>query len=101
MPGVTSNPCYAASSQNIVLFADATYGQRITVFSVTDPSNPANFIPTLLINGAAPSSGTNTGPSTPPGGSWAITVNINQGGQPSNDIRTLNIAAGGSYLISA
>ncbi|MDR3468688.1 MAG: RHS repeat-associated core domain-containing protein [Xanthobacteraceae bacterium] len=104
MPGVaTQEPCSAATAQTIVLYSDQTYGQRITVFSVPDPSHSGNFIPTLLVNGAAPGSGTNTGPSTASGQPWGIYAAITHpyAGTGANQTKTLSVNAGGSYLVSA
>ena len=100
MPGVAQTQCGSASSQTIQLFADETYGHRITVFSV--PSG-ANYIPTLLIDGAPPPNGQNTGTPLAPGGAWTVNVAIlhayTQGG--ANQSKTLTISSGGSYLVSA
>ena len=101
MPGVTTlEPCSSAVAQTIVLYSDQTYGQRITVFSVPDPAISGNFIPTLLVNGVAPASGINTGPSTAPGQPWGIYASITQP-DFSDNTKTLNVNAGGSYLVSA
>ena len=104
---VAPNPVGCASqtpsSNTIVFFSDQTYGQRITVFSVLDPNISGNVIPTLLLNGAAPTSGVNTGPSTAPGGSWAINAAITHpyAGTGANQCKNLDVTAGGSYLIGA
>lgn len=99
MPGVSSTPCPSASSQTIKLFSDQTYGRRITVSSV--PSS-TNYVPTLLIDGALPPNGQNTGPATSAGSTWNISVCIlhpyTNGG---NGCRTLPVTAGGTYLIGA
>jgi RHS repeat-associated protein len=105
MPGVTSDqPCGSATSQTIVLYSDQTYGQRITVFSTPDPSISGNYIPTLLVNGATPINGTNTGPSTAAGQPWGIYVAISHPYTTVpgvNQSKALNVNAGGSYLVSA
>jgi RHS repeat-associated protein len=85
----------------IKLYTDTVYGHRITVSSI--PSS-GGYVPTLLIDGVAPScvvlgTCTNVGTAEPFGTNWPLAVQVvqaNQGGQS----KTLNIAAGGSYLIS-
>ena len=104
MPGVSSQePCNAATTQTTVLYADQTYGQRITVFSVPDPAHSGNYIPMLLVNGAVPSTGTNTGPSTAAGQPWGIYVNVTHPyvSTFANQSKVLTVNAGGSYLIGA
>ncbi|MEW6437764.1 MAG: RHS repeat-associated core domain-containing protein [Pseudomonadota bacterium] len=104
MPGVTAQePCASATSQTVVFYSDQTYGQRITVFSVPDPNISGNYIPTLRINGAAPTSGTNIGPSTSSGQSWGIYADITHpyAWTGDNQAQSLTVKAGGSYLISA
>jgi RHS repeat-associated protein len=102
----------AVVGQAIKLYTDQIYGHRITVFST--PSG-ANFVPTLLVDGVAPScvaSGTctNVGPATAPGPNqtWSISTQITQTNQGSNagcasgvtGCGTLKIAVGGSFLIN-
>jgi hypothetical protein len=67
-------PSASPTSQAIKLYTDQVYGERITVFSV--PAG-ANYIPTLLVNGAVPScvaggTCTNVGPAAAVGGAWLI-----------------------------
>jgi len=100
--GVVPANCSTSPSSIIVLYADETYGHRITVFST--PSG-GNYIPTLLIDGAAPSSGTNTGPATAGGTFWPINIALvhpyaSMALAGANQIAPLNMAAGGNYLIS-
>jgi RHS repeat-associated protein len=93
-----------AGPKTIVLYPDETYGQRITVFSISDPNHAGNVIPTLLVNGAAPTTGVNTGTSAAPGGSWAINVAITHpyaAFTAPNQCDNLSVAVGGSYLIGA
>jgi RHS repeat-associated protein len=99
----TPGTCTAPLSPTILLFSDQTYGHRITVFSVSDPNIPGNFIPTLLVNGLAPAGGTSTGPSTAANQSWPIFVAITHpyAGTAANQSRNLIVRAGGSYLIGA
>ena len=102
MPGVTPTSCTSPSSQTIALFADQTYGHRITVFSVPSGSN---FVPTLLIDGALPPNGQNTGTAAS-SGSWAINVAISHPytgslASAANQSGPLTVSVGGSYLISA
>ncbi|MCK1511032.1 hypothetical protein IVB22_00270 [Bradyrhizobium sp. 190] len=102
----------ASAGQAIKLYTDQTYGHRITVFST---SSDANFVPTLLVDGLAPScvaSGTctNVGPATAPGPNltWSISTEITQTNQGSSagcvsgvtGCGTLKIAVGGSFLIN-
>jgi RHS repeat-associated protein len=107
MPGVTATQCGAASSQTIQLFSDQTYGHRITVFSVPSGSN---YVPTLLIDGAAPPNGQNTGTAATSGTEWDVSVCIlhpytapdaNLCDSTTNPASILKIKAGGSYLIGA
>ena len=109
MPGVTPTQCFQASSQTIQLFSDQTYGYRITVFSSPDPHTQGNFIPTLLINGAPPPNGQNTGTSSPPSTKWNVSVcilhpyvspDVNVC-DTANPAKQLTITPGGSYLIGA
>jgi RHS repeat-associated protein len=110
---ITINMPGSSSSQAIISYSDQTYGHRITVFS--EPSG-SNYVPTLLIDGAAPScvnagTCTNVGPATAFGGSWAIPVQINSAnhsnfgvyscpsGVTATACYTLTAKAGGSYLI--
>jgi RHS repeat-associated protein len=99
----------ASPSQAIKLYTDQVYGHRITLFSVPSGSN---YIPTLLVDGAAPScvgagTCTNVGPATALGSTWSIPVTVvepNQGTGPScssgvTACKTLSAIAGGSYLI--
>jgi YD repeat-containing protein len=99
----------ASSSQAIKLYTDQIYGHRITVFST--PSG-ANFVPTLLIDGAPPScvaagTCTNIGPPTAGGVTWSIPTQIVEPNQPSTAAcgtgitacKTLTVASGSSYLI--
>lgn len=102
MPGVTPQTCATATAQTILLYADETYGHRITVSSV--PSG-ANFVPTLLIDGAAPPNGQNTGTALP-SGSWNVNVAITHPytgslATAANQQRNLSVGVGGAYLISA
>lgn len=62
MPGVTEQPCSSATSQNILLYADQTYGHRITIFSTGDGCAAPNgsCVPQLLIDGQPPPNGQNT-----------------------------------------
>ncbi len=108
MPGVAPTQCGSASSQTIELFADQTYGHRITVFSVPSGSN---FVPTLLIDGVAPPNGQNTGTTAAAGTVWNVSVCILHPyatldanvchTSPVIDATALAIKAGGSYVISA
>jgi RHS repeat-associated protein len=108
MPGVAPTQCGSASSQTIQLFADQTYGHRITVFSVPSGSN---FVPTLLIDGVAPPNGQNTGTAAAAGAVWNVSVCILHPyvapdanvchTNPVTDATALAIKAGGSYVISA
>lgn len=109
MPGVAPTRCGSASSQTIQLFSDQTYGHRITVSSVPSGSN---FVPTLLIDGAAPPNGQNTGTSASAGTSWTVSVCIlhpytnlsgvnNCQNTPIIDATALTVKAGGNYVISA
>jgi RHS repeat-associated protein len=103
MPTVTPTSCTSPSSSTIALYTDQTYGHRITVFSVPSGSN---YIPTLLIDGAAPPNGTNTGPATAGGANWAVNVQITHPYASTalanaNQTGVLNMAAGGNYLISS
>ena len=108
MPGVTPTQCGVASSQTIQLFADQTYGHRITIFSVPSGSN---YVPTLLIDGAVPPNGQNTGTAAAFGATWGVSVcillpyaspdfNVCQS-SPSVPAKILTVTAGGSYLVSA
>ena len=108
MPGVTPTRCGAVSSQTVQLFADQTYGHRITIFSVPSGSN---YVPTLLIDGAAPPNGQNTGTTAAFGATWNVSVcilhpynspdvNVCQT-TPVTDAKVLALSAGGSYLVSA
>jgi RHS repeat-associated protein len=102
MPGVTQTLCGAASSQTIELYADETYGHRITIFSVPSGSN---FVPTLLIDGATPSNGQNTGTALS-SGNWTVNVAIKHPytgplATAANQSGGLTIGVGGSYLIGA
>jgi RHS repeat-associated protein len=113
MPGIAPTQCGSVSSQTVQLFADQTYGQRITVFSEPDPTTPGNYIPTLLIGGAVPSNGQSTGTSVVSGAPWTVSVCIlhayvepdanvcSTTPPPVAGAGVLTIAAGGSYLISA
>jgi RHS repeat-associated protein len=110
MPGVAPTQCGAVSSQTVQLFADQTYGQRITIFSAPDPLHSGNYIPNLLVNGVPPSDGQPFGTSLGAGATWNVSVcvwhpfvlvdynvcNTN----PVTDAKVLGIAAGGSYLVS-
>lgn len=103
----------AISTQAIKLYTDQVYGHRITVFSV--PSG-GSYVPTLLIDGAAPScvgtgTCTNTGPATAYGGEWDLTTQVVEPNTPQTSTncpsgvtatrcQTLKIIAGGSYLVS-
>jgi Domain of unknown function (DUF6531) len=100
----------APSGQAIKLYTDQIYGHRITVFST--PSG-TNFIPTLLIDGAAPAcvaagTCTNIGPATASGQTWATPVQVVEPNQTSvgscgsgiTACTTLTVAAGGSFLVS-
>jgi RHS repeat-associated protein len=108
-------PSASPTTQAIKLYTDQVYGERITVFSV--PSG-ANYVPTLLVNGAVPScvaagTCTNVGPATAAGGAWLIGTAVTQPNQPSFDAascptgvtatycKTLTVASAGNYLISA
>ncbi|MDR6872188.1 RHS repeat-associated protein [Bosea sp. BE125] len=106
MPGVTPSTCSAPSAQSVLLYADETFGQRITVFSQPDPATPNRYIPKLLIDGSAPSSGTSIGPSTAFGDAWNVNTAIKHPYTGSlatifNQSANLAIRAGGSYLIGA
>ena len=107
MPGVTKTACGSASGQTIQLYSDQTYGHRITVFSV--PSGSL-FVPTLLIDGAPPPNGQNTGTAVASGVAWSCATNpsgcVNVEirhpySGPVNQSGALNLVAGGSYLIGA
>jgi len=100
MPGTTSQTCGTATSQTIVFYSDEAYGHRITVSSV--PSG-ANFVPTLLIDGATPSTGQNTGTALS-SGTWDVHVAITHPytgslATSANQQRDLTINVGGSFLI--
>ena len=95
-------------SQTVQLYTDQTYGQRITVFSTGSSCAPpsGSCTPTLLLNGAAPPNGQNTGTAANFGQPWAVNVAIYHpyasSGPPNvNQSEALTIAAGGSYLIGA
>jgi RHS repeat-associated protein len=98
MPGVPPSLCGSASAQTIQLYADQTYGHRITVFSVPSGSN---FVPTLLIDGAPPPNGQNTGTAAASGTPWAVYVAIEHPNTDTsgNQAMDLTISAGGDYLI--
>ncbi|KRQ00644.1 RHS repeat-associated core domain-containing protein [Bradyrhizobium manausense] len=103
MPGVSQQTCATATAQTVILYSDQTYGQRITVFSTPDPSISGKYIPTLLVNGATPTSGTNTGSSAASGTPWSIYTSVTH---PyvftgDNQAKSLTANAGGSYLIGA
>ena len=104
MPGIASTSCSNPSSQTIQLFADQTYGHRISISSVASGSN---FVPTLLIDGAPPPNGSNTGTAQPSGVNWSIAIAITHPfadpglAGSTNQSGTLNVLAGGSYLLSA
>lgn len=108
MPGVTPTQCGATSAQTIQLYADQTYGHRVTVFSTPSGSN---YIPTLLIDGALPPNGQNTGPAAAPGTTWNLSICILHPytspdfnvchTSPVTDAKALTVKAGGSYLIGA
>ena len=108
-------PSASPTTQAIKLYTDQVYGERITVFSV--PAG-ANYVPTLLVNGAVPScvaagTCTNVGPATAAGGSWLIDTAVTQPNQPSFNAAscptgvtatycdTLAVTSEGNYLISA
>ncbi|WP_434520138.1 RHS repeat-associated core domain-containing protein [Methylosinus sporium] len=101
MPGSPTASCASATTQTIVLYSDQTYGQRITVFSTPDPNTSGNYIPTLLVNGAAPATGTNVGPSTASGQPWSINAFVTHPAASLSRLRSLTVKAGGSYLIGA
>jgi len=103
LPGVSA-------SHAISLTTDHVYGHRITVFSTPSGSD---FIPTLLIDGAAPScvpTCSNTGTAEPLGTPWSVQTTMtspNQSaivgcppGTTATYCKTLTIGAGGSYLVS-
>jgi RHS repeat-associated protein len=101
----------ASSSQSINLYSDEVYGHRITVFSVPSGSE---YIPTLLIDGAAPScvalgTCTNVGSPTPANQTWSVQASYTRPNSPLSDpscatgvtaCKTLTINSGGSYLVS-
>ena len=108
MPGVTPTNCSAPSSQTIQLYADQTYGYRITIFSTGSACAPpsGNCTPTLLIDGEPPPNGQSTGTALPYGQPWSVNVSITHPytgslAQGANQSDNLTIAAGGSYLVSA
>lgn len=105
MPGVAQTSCSAPSSQTIQLYSDQTYGHRITVFSTGSSCAPpsGNCTPTLLIGGAPPPNGQNTGTTAPFGSQWTVNVAITHPytGTFANQSQGLTITAGGSYLIGA
>ena len=109
MPGVTPQPCSQASSQSILLYSDQTYGHRITVFSTGSSCAPpsGSCTPTLLIDGAPPPNGQNTGTTVSFGSQWAVAIDITHPYAGStncagaNQCDSLTITAGGSYLIAA
>ncbi len=110
MPGKTPQPCSTATSDNIMLYSDQTYGHRITVFSTGSGCAPpmGSCIPTLLIDGAPPPNGDNTGTAIDYGHTWTVTVEITHpygndqcGATSVNQCDGLTIHAGGSYLIAA
>lgn len=100
MPGVTPTQCGSASSQTIQLYADETYGKRITIFST--PSGNA-YVPTLLVDGAPPTNGQNTGTAASAGQPWTFSVSIIHpyASTFANQTRLVTIRAGGSYLLGA
>jgi Transglutaminase-like superfamily len=100
--GVSPQSCasWTPGSQAILLYSDQTYGHRITVFSVQN-GTANSFTPTLLIDGASPPNGQNTGTATAFGVNWGIVVNVTSPDAVSNQVSTLNVKAGGSYLIGA
>jgi hypothetical protein len=104
MPGVTPTTCASPSAQTIQLYADQTYGHRITVFS-TGSACPSggSCTPTLLIDGALPPNGQNTGTTIAFGQPWSVNVSIMHpyASTVDNQSATLTINAGGSYLIGA
>jgi len=100
MPGTTSQTCGTATSQTIVFYSDEAYGHRITVSSV--PSG-GNFVPTLLIDGVAPSTGQNTGTALS-SGTWNVHVAITHPytgslATAANQQRDLTVNVGGTFLI--
>ncbi len=108
MPGVTQTSCAAPSSQTIKLFADETYGRRITIFSTGAGCAPpsGSCTPSLLIEGALPPNGQNMGTAGNYGSSWTVNVAITHPytgslATAANQSKGLEIRAGGSYLLSA
>ena len=98
-PATTPVQCSAATSDTMILYADETYGKRITLFSM---QSSTQYVPTLLVNGLPPSTGTNTG--TPlSSGSWDIQVYVTHpyASINANQQKALTVNVGGSYLISA
>ena len=104
----------ALSTQAINLTTDQVYGHRITVFF--SPSG-GNFVPTLLIDGVAPScvgagTCTNVGPASSSGTQLSLATSVTQPNQPNSSAcptgitatacQTLTIVAGtnGNYLVS-
>ena len=103
----------ASTSQAINLTTDQVYGHRVTVSSV--PSG-ANYVPTLLIDGAAPACAgagtcTNVGPATAGGTQWSMPLAMSGVNQSSTTVgcpsgvtatvcKTLTVRAGGSFLIA-
>lgn len=91
------------------LYTDQVYGHRITIFS-TPAGCTTNCVAQLLIDGSAPTSGPNTStPPVNPGTQWAVSASITvpYGVTSSPPIptqitypSTLNINAGGSYLLT-
>jgi RHS repeat-associated protein len=100
----------SGSGLPIKLTTDQVYGHRITISSVPSGSN---FIPTLLIDGVAPScvaaaTCTNVGPATAAGTTWSIGTQVVALNQSTGTgcttgvtaCQTLTIGAGGTYLIT-
>jgi RHS repeat-associated protein len=114
MPGVSATPCWSTSKQTIQLFADETYGHRITISSV---SKNGQLVPTLLIDGVPPANGQNTGSPASAGDSWNVNVSIwhpfvcSPPGPITKDCldflnnvnqsKTLTVTAGGTYVVAA
>ena len=107
MPGPSPGPA-------IKLYTDTVYGHRITVFS--SPSGIDYYVPTLLVDGAAPAcvplgTCTNVGAGEPGGTTWTMPTQVTEPNQTASTssvcppgswtaCASLSVAAGGDYLIS-
>lgn len=102
MPGHAQHNCNDPSSDTIVLHTDQYYWQRVTISSLGSSCTPpsGSCTPTLLVNGKAPPTGTNTGTAQAWGSNWTINVPILLPGTGFKS-QNLTIAAGGTYLLAS